>query len=151
MKKRKKREDLSILRSISDYVRTNDIPNIKRLHKRFFPRDILPKIDDNNTYWFFLVNNKVSGFCILRIIEPKSIAFLCRSGVEKRYSGYGVQKRMIRIREIYARRQGIKRMITYTSPDNYRSISNLIKSDYQLYRPDWQYAGPEELYFLKDL
>lgn len=78
-------------------------------------------------------------------------AFLCLSGVHPASRGRGLQRRLIRVRERYARRHGFPRAVTYTSSDNVHSANNLIECGYRLYEPPYYWGLRHGLYFQKGL
>lgn len=77
--------------------------------------------------------------------------FLARAGVAKSHRGLGVQRRLIRAREAYARRCGATSLTTYTSRENVRSANNLIKCGYRLYIPETWYGCGYAYYFERSL
>jgi hypothetical protein len=54
---------------------------------------------------------------------------------------------MIRHRIEWAVECGVKEVVTYTSPKNYPSMTNLLRCGFQFYTPDELYAGPTFHYF----
>jgi GNAT superfamily N-acetyltransferase len=80
-----------------------------------------------------------------------TMAFLCRAGVLKEYRGRGLHAKLIRVREAWARRAGIKHLITYTAPFNLKSANNLIRAGYGLYKPEEEWGVEHALYFWKDI
>jgi hypothetical protein len=58
---------------------------------------------------------------------------------------------MIKVRERWAKKLGYKTVITYTLNDNYQSFSHLIKLNYEMYVPEYEYADKGCLYFRKEL
>lgn len=76
--------------------------------------------------------------------------YLCRSGVLEEHRGHGLQVRLLRARETWARRTLATVMVTDTT-DNYASANSLIKAGYRLYKPDEPWAFPNSLYWRKKL
>ena len=123
---------------------------MESLHQKTFPEDEFYEHKGNN-YW--LVKNEdgnYCGFCMATDIGSKML-FLSRVGVLKKYRGQGLHKRMIKIREAFAKRKGFNCILTYTTKDNYQSFAHLIKAGYKLYDPEYAYAGLNVFYFLKEL
>lgn len=113
------------------------------LDKLCFPYDTpYPRQD---SYWWLMHN---ISFCGLEIL-PNNTAFLCRSGVHPDWRGKGIQKRLIRVRQRFCRKNGIRRIVTYTSPNNLASANSLISCGYKLYRPDYEFGLPDSLYFIQ--
>jgi GNAT superfamily N-acetyltransferase len=91
-----------------------------------------------------------AAFCgVVQSSLEDSCAYLKRAGVVQGHNGYGLQRRMIRMRERRARRLGFIRMITDTT-DNYRSANNLIAEGYRLFNPE-PWAWEHSLYWTKAL
>ena len=89
------------------------------------------------------------GFCAAK--NTLGYAFLLRAAVTEGANGQGLQRRMIRVREAWARKQGAKRIITYVSHANAPSLVNLIRCGYRFYTPTTLYAGKRFHYLEKDL
>lgn len=130
--------------------RTFDEDLIKNLHTHTFPSDEYYK-HNGNYYW--IIRNDLdqpAGFCIATDIGSK-ILFLSRAGILKPFRGWGLHIKLIQVRERFAKTNGFDSIITYTTKDNYASFCNLIKRGFKLYDPDWEYAGSNVFYFMKDL
>ncbi len=89
---------------------------------------------DEDTFW--VATRTVSG----RGGELLAFASACplgdsleltSCGVVSSAAGTGMQRRMLRVREAYARRLQLKSVCTYAATDNYRSITNLIRAGYR--------------------
>ena len=134
------------IRKVSNYNK------IRALHKEIFPVD---ECDIRNTDHLWKVEddtNKLVGFCSLRLLECEpNVVFFNWAGLLVEARGKGLQKRMIRTREKWCRKNNIKSIITYTTPANIQSASSLLKTGYLLYIPDYSWAGENILYFIKDL
>lgn len=128
---------------------TNNIPIIMALHEETFPDDE-QYIYDTNKYWIVCSGKEPVGFTILNVLDDE-IGFLARTGISQAARGKGIHKRLIRVRERYARKIGLKYLITYTVASNIISAHNLENQGYRLYMPDYDYAGDDVLYFRKDL
>lgn len=129
--------------------RTYDDELIDSLHERIFPSDEAPRQWD--AAWIAYEDDSPVGFATVKVADEGSSAFLQRAGVSSSARGAGLQRRLIRVREQWARRQGIKAMLTYTTYENHASISNLLKSGYRFYTPAWHWAGPDVHYYQKRL
>lgn len=79
------------------------------------------------------------------------MVYLCRAGVMPAHRGHGLQSRLLRARCAYARSLGMTAAITDTTMTNRPSANNLIRAGFTLYRPTWQWATPESLYWWKTL
>lgn len=86
---------------------------------------------------------------ITQCTEAKNHGYLKRTGVLQSHTGHGLQRRLIRMRESYARKQGWTTIITDTSRDSLPSSNNLIKAGYKLYEPETPWGVPGALYWRK--
>jgi hypothetical protein len=50
-----------------------------------------------------------------------------------------------------AKQKNYKVAITYTTPNNYPSVNNLIGKGFKFYFPEYAYGGKEMLYWSKQL
>lgn len=93
----------------------------------------------------------LAGFCgVTPCPEIPGAAYLCRAGVMPDYRGRGLQRRMIRVREGWAIRNGYARMVTETT-DNVISANNLIRAGYTLFNPPEPWSFKRAIYFTKQL
>jgi GNAT superfamily N-acetyltransferase len=76
--------------------------------------------------------------------------YLCRSGVLEEHRGNGLQVRLLRARETWARKTLATVMVTDTT-GNFASANSLIKAGYRLYQPEEPWAFPNSLYWKKKL
>ena len=128
--------------------RTDDESLVDALHTLCFPGDDTEPYDAS---WVLYAGDFPCGFCTARLLKKEPGVFLSRAGVLAPFAGRGAQRRMIRVRERWARAEGADYALTYTTLDNHPSIANLIKSGYQLYKPAHEWGGPNKLYFHKQL
>lgn len=132
--------------------RCYDMELLKKVHLEIFLIDDWYKNKNKNAvYWLAWCDNKPVGYCIASVIPSEDACFLARAGVCKEYRGHGLQKKLIKVREVYCKKIGIKKMITYTLVENIASNRNLQKCGYWLYLPQNYWAGKETLYWYKDL
>lgn len=87
-------------------------------------------------------------------IAPSSkllhVGYLCRAGVIPECRGMGLQRRLIRVREAYARRQGWSQVRTDAA--SAPSANNLARMGYQIFRPEKPWSQvPGTIYFRKAL
>jgi GNAT superfamily N-acetyltransferase len=102
-------------------------------------------------WWVARVDGEVAGFACLRIYDG-AVGYLALAGVLEKFRGRGIQKKLIRARERYAKAQGCTSMITYTAWKNWSSANSLIREEYTLYTPASRLWGlPYSLYFRKTL
>lgn len=77
-------------------------------------------------------------------------AYLARAGVLEAWRGMGLQRRLIRVREAWAKRAGYRWMISDTT-DNVPSSNNLMRCGYKLIEPSAPWANDMSLYWTKRL
>lgn len=105
-----------------------------------------------SVWWEVLLGDELVGYAagVKERGDPKNFV-LTRAGVAPEHRGRGLQKRLIRVREAYARSIGCTTVTTYTSTTNLASANNLAHSGYRLYTPDWKWGLNPGLYFIKKL
>jgi RimJ/RimL family protein N-acetyltransferase len=105
---------------------------------------------EKEAFWLVHRGNRPAGFCSVADIGY-GVAYFSAAAVEKWARGGGLQRRMIRVRLRWARRRGLRTVVTYTVKDNYPSIANLIKCGFRFYDPEDPWAGKDVLYFILNL
>jgi hypothetical protein len=130
---------------------TQDIASILFLNDTIFPGEDLD-VSSNTYHWIARDGDCGSrvGFCSCTDLG-QGILFLSRSGLLREYRGNNTQRRFIRVRESFARKNNFKVIITYTHRHNFSSMNNLIKHGYQHYMPEIDYAGDDFIYFIKHI
>lgn len=78
--------------------------------------------------------------------QHPDMGYLCRAGVVVSARGQGLQRRLIRARERYARLQGWKGCVTDTT-DNPPSANSLIGCGYRMFEPRIKWAYPHSCYW----
>lgn len=123
----------------------------QHIHKQIMPCDNFDNVP-GSVHWLVLaVDGSAVGFASARIITAENVVFLSAAGVLPCARGKGLQRKLIRARCNWARRQGCTHAITYTVADNYASYSNLQKCGFALYPPANAYRGRDVLYWRKVL
>lgn len=124
---------------------------VEKIHKRCFPDDDVLSPKEGGFWWVVKLGAEVVGFCAMRrSTRWTDTGYLWRSAVVREHRGKGLQKRMIKVREKEARRQGWVWLISDTN-DNTSSANNLIKSGYTMYDPSWPYGVDTTCYWRKRL
>lgn len=110
-----------------------------------------PVFPEDGVWWVGHDGSQAVAFCL---IEPScqwlDTAYLARSGVLKAWRGMGLQKKMITIRERYARSVGYRWMISDTT-DNPPSSNSLIAKGYRIFDPSAPWGMDCTIYWRKRL
>ena len=123
---------------------------LTKLQRICLPEDE-PYFPDRGWWWLGTDGQQTVAFCLLTPSSQWSdTAYLARSGVLPAWRGQGLQKRMINLRERFARRHGYRWMISDTT-DNFPSANSLISKGYKLYSPSKPWAYEVTLYWRKKL
>lgn len=118
----------------------------------FFYDAPLSREDIIEAFWWLVWDDEgdAVGFAGLKLLDD-DMAYLCRVGVLPGARGKGLQKRLLRARERFARECGWTNAITYTAITNPASSNSLISAGYKLYLPEYAWAGKDVLYWIKKL
>ena len=123
---------------------------LRTLQTTCLPHDD-PVYPEDGTWWIGYDGKQAVAFCLVRpSYKWTDTAYLARSGVLYYWRGKGLQKRMIRIRENHARRQGYTWMISDTT-ENPPSANSLARMGYQMFEPTKPWATDTSLYWRKKL
>lgn len=132
-------------------TRALDLDEARDVHELAFPHD--DWAGDDHTYWVLerplpLVRlpRRILGFCSARILDDGA-CFLSRAAVVKAAQGQGLHRRMIAHRVYWAWQQGADRCITYTTLQNYPSMTNLLAVGFRFYKPRTAWVGKRVHYF----
>jgi len=121
---------------------------LETLQRACLPEDT-PVFPENGVWWVGLDGSQAVAFCL---IEPScqwlDTAYLARSGVLKAWRGQGLQKKMIGIRERYAKKAGYRWMISDTT-DNPPSANSLMSRGYRIFDPSKPWGMNATLYWRK--
>jgi len=126
---------------------TKDIALVEKLHEQCFPGDEFEN-SKKTVWWVAWQDEAPVGFCSCKSLG-EDMCYLTRAGVCEEANGKGIQRKLIAVRERWAKRQGLGIVITYTAKDNWPSIVNLIKCGYKAYEPQWAWAGRAFVYWKK--
>ena len=112
----------------------------------------MSSVDDmvDSVWWIVRDENmEPCGYCGMIVYDNFAIHKRC--GVLPRARRNGLQKRMLKTRENYARKHGCFSVGTYVQVQNHISANNLIKTGYRVYNPEWRWGGDDYLYVQKEL
>jgi GNAT superfamily N-acetyltransferase len=118
-----------------------------------FPSDYRPVLE-NSLWWVVWHGKEPVGYAGLRVCEGaqnKGLGFLSRAGVVREHRGRGLQRRLIRAREVEARALGLVELVTYVAHWNCPSINSLVACGYRFYRPAAKWGGASSVYLKKML
>jgi len=121
---------------------------VQAMHLLIFPED---EWTPSDAHW--LIRDELGeavGFCSARYLQGEDTVFFSRAGLLPRARGNRLQRRMIQVRENWARRIGALSIVTYVIHGNHSSLANLMKANYRLYIPARKWAG-DVLYLQKEI
>lgn len=137
----------------ADLTEDEDLDWLRDLHRYTFG-DSAPMLDFDYGAWWLVFRRDDPEPAGFGGIVPSDcdygpgFAYLKRAGVVHDHRGHGLQRRLLRIREAYARREGYHTILTETR-DNPQSANNLIKAGYQMWDPPTPWALAGSLYWRK--
>ena len=103
----------------------------------------------DNREWWVSQNAKGEIMAYCGSVYTERICIFNRAWVHKSRRGFGIQKRMIKIR-LRRAKQFCRIAITYTTQDNYASANNLTSCGFKMYNPEYAYGGRQMMYFMHD-
>lgn len=125
--------------------------DLRMLHALTFFGDAPVPDTDIGHWWLVTHDGQPVAFALL---VPSSygpgVGYLKRAGVVSDHRGHGLQRRLIRVRELRARRNGWHLIVTDTT-ENPASANTLIACGYRLFEPEVRWAWPHSLYWKKEL
>jgi GNAT superfamily N-acetyltransferase len=134
-------------------VDTSVVANVELLNtlqKECLPYDKTYDVSDGN-WWVAHQDGKSIAFAgLVRSSRWGDTGYLCRSGVIPSARGRGVQKKLIRVRSLYAKKMGWAWLITDTYY-NPASSNSLISCGFKLFDPSVPWGARGTLYWRKKL
>lgn len=136
---------------------TDDLDLVQELDRQIFPTT--PALTEDElagaVWWVARMGKEPVAFGGLRLEDGGAKAMLLRAGVLAQARGAGLQRRLVRAREAYARRHGVPRLYTYVWAYGLASMNNLIKCGYRPYYVERTLYGEKNyqtfMYFEKHL
>lgn len=121
------------------------------LHKTCF-EDAADQANYENGFWWLAYYEKepIAFAGITPSDLGHNIGYLKRVGVLPEHRGSGLQKRLIRVREAKAKRNGWYRIVTDCT-DNPASANSLFKAGYKMFAPTYPWAFENSLYWTKTI
>ncbi len=130
-------------------ARTNRFDHIARLDVKGNPWDVWGTTELQRHVWWMATND--AGRNVAYAQDSFRTVYLAWASVLPAARGKGLQKKLINVRCAYGRKQGAKVALTYTAHSNVPSMRSLIACGFKPYEPARKYAGPEWVYWWKDL
>ena len=103
--------------------------------------------------WWWLGRNGKTVVCFASLKQSSQwldTVYLARSGVLLSWRGRGLQKRLIGVREKFAKKLGYNWVVTDTT-DNLPSANSLISKGYKMFEPSNPWAMKTSIYWRKKL
>lgn len=126
---------------------TKDVRKVAAMHKELMPGDPVLAYGKDVVNWILYDKGKAVGFCSVKRCSSRGELFLSRAAIATQYRGLGLHRRMIKARIKWAKENGFRHIVTYTSLENPRSSNNLVRCGFSLFHPADYWAGKEMLYF----
>jgi RimJ/RimL family protein N-acetyltransferase len=127
---------------------STDRAAIDALQRLCLPSDEPLSIEEGGVWW---ITTDLTAFCAIKQTDTEGHWYLSRAGVVPSARGQGLQKRMIRCREQFAKKMGAAYVITDCTAENLASANSLMACGYRLYAPQYRWALPNSLYWRKKL
>lgn len=120
------------------------------LQLEILPGDI-PATSQEGHWWIAFDGGHPVAFAGLYASKQDPLGgYLCRSGVVPQARGLRLQKRLLKVRELYAKRMGLKTLYSDTY-DNPYSSNNLIKAGFVAFDAPVRYGAVGTNYWRKDI
>jgi GNAT superfamily N-acetyltransferase len=128
---------------------TTDMDLIRSINDEIFTEDKL-ELDEKTVAWVaWTEDEKPAAFCTARKLTH-GILYMDRGGVYSKYRKQGIHRKLIKVRENFAKKNGYSKVITYVMKDNFASLFTLVRCDYRMYTPEYLYAGSNVIYLIKE-
>lgn len=117
------------------------------LQKKILPADTPYKTDRGHWWIAYAEDGKPVGFAgMVRSTNWTDTGYFCRAGVLSGYTGHGLQKRLIKVRLVQAKKMGWNWCITDTT-DNPASSNSLISCGFRVYTPANPWSFKNAIYW----
>lgn len=119
------------------------------LQKKCLPSDEPYDVSKGHWWIAYTEDGRPVAFAgITRSTPWYNCGYLCRAGVIDEFTGHGLQKRLIAVREKKAKALGWEWIITDTT-DNPASANSLINAGFKIYSPSVKWAYKHSIYWRK--
>lgn len=103
---------------------------------------------EDHTFWMALNSTGLAVGFASAVYRPASgYVYLGSCWVHADARGHNLQRRFLRARVAWARKQGADRVVTYTVLKNYPSLVNLLACGFKFYTPGRKYVGDDVHYY----
>lgn len=92
-----------------------------------------------------------TGYIAAHPMPQRGVWFFSRVGVMPYARGGGLQRRLMATMERHGRREGWRRLVTYTAGFNGYSTENILRCGWCTYRPRKSFVGYAVVHLFKDL
>jgi GNAT superfamily N-acetyltransferase len=110
-----------------------------------------PLYDTSYGHWWIAYDGELpvafAGVC--QSYRWADTGYLCRAGVIRSHRGQGIQRRLVRVRELKGKRLGWNWLVTDTAPWNMPSANSLIGCGFRMFRPSRPWGIEGALYWRK--
>lgn len=122
------------------------------MQKITMPADELLKPEDALQWWIAYDRDIPIAYAALsKSKQVPNRGYLSAAGVLPGYRGLGIQKRLIRVRQAYARRNGMTCLVTDTVTSNPASSNSLIACGFKAFYPPHPWKIGQACYWRKEL
>lgn len=126
---------------------TKELLPVMILNDEIFPDDPLD-IDSRTRAWLVYDDDRIVGFATLRHLDSGE-AYFDRCGILPEYRHRGLHRRLIQVRERYAKRFDLSHIITYVVEGNWNSLGSLVRNSYHIYSPAYEWVGCQQVIYLR--
>lgn len=136
-------------------AQVEDLEEQRELYEQFMPGDLWIGDEHGHTFWATKDGDHTVAMCSAVYRPQKGYVYFSSAGVDPRYRGLGLQRKLIQTRLRWARRQGAIYVVTYARTSNYPSVMNLLKCGFRFNKEPRGWAGVEDsayyFYFEREL
>lgn len=135
----------------ADLTDDDDLEALAGLHREIFGTPTpLPDFSYGG-WWFLEDDNKDVGFCGAVRSNIAGGMYLKRCAMIDAYRGRGLQFQAIRLRERWARREGLRFAVTDCTHDNVSCANTLIRAGYRMWLPATPWGLKASVYWRRRL